>query len=338
MGQWSGRRVLVTGAAGFIGSHVAERLIGLGAEVVGLDNFDGFYERSIKEANIAACEAAALRESGSFSLAEADLTDEDAVARSMAGCEGVIHLAAKAGVRPSIEDPAGYATSNVVGTSVVLTEASRAGVQRVVAASSSSVYGNASEVPFSETAVAVEPISPYAATKRACELMGSTHHALTGLPVAMLRFFTVYGPRQRPDLGIHVFLERCRRGEPIRMFGDGSTSRDYTFIDDIVDGVLAAYGAIDAHGYRAWNLGGSSPVRLDALLAAVGRVVGVEPVIERAEAQPGDVDRTWADLSRSEAELGYLPRVSLEDGLERQWSWMQRVGGGASAGRSAKPA
>ena len=320
-GDWSGRRVLVTGAAGFIGSHVSQRLVEMGADVVGLDNFDRFYDRAVKETNVRSCElAAAETDCGSFALIEADLTEASAVARAMGGCEGVIHLAAKAGVRPSIADPAGYATSNIVGTSVVLTEAARAGVQREIAASSSSVYGNASEAPFSETDPAVEPISPYAATKRACELLGSTHHHLTGLPVAMLRFFTVYGPRQRPDLGIHVFLERCSRGERIQMFGDGSTSRDYTYIDDIVDGVLAAYHAVDAHGYRVWNLGGSSPVRLDALLAAVGRVVGAEPMIERVGAQPGDVDRTWADLARSGLERDYAPKTSLDEGLRRQWS------------------
>lgn len=329
MAEWTGRRVLVTGAAGFIGSHVAHRLIGHGADVVGLDNFDPFYSRSLKDANVRVCHEAAAATSGMFELMEGDLTDAQAVDRAMGRCDSVIHLAAKAGVRPSIADPAGYARANVVGTSVVLDSASRAGCDRVVVASSSSVYGNASRVPFSENEQAAEPISPYAATKRACELLGHTHHHLTGLPVAMLRFFTVFGPRQRPDLGIRLFLDRCSKGETIRMFGDGTSSRDYTFIDDIVDGVLASHEAIPAHGYRVWNLGGSSPVRLDELLAAVGRTVGREAVVEQVDQQPGDVDRTWADLSRSESELGYGPKVEFEAGLARQWEW-QRESAGAS--------
>ncbi len=323
MAEWTGRRVLVTGAAGFIGSHVAHRLIGHGADVVGLDNFDPFYSRALKDANVRVCLDAAAAKSGAFELIEGDLTDADAVDRAMARCDSVIHLAAKAGVRPSIADPAGYALANVVGTSVVLTSASRAGCDRVVVASSSSVYGNASRVPFSENEQAAEPISPYAATKRACELLGHAHHHLTGLPVAMLRFFTVFGPRQRPDLGIRLFLDRASRGETIRMFGDGTSSRDYTFIDDIVDGVLASHEAIPAHGYRVWNLGGASPVRLDELLAAVGRTVGREAVIEQVDQQPGDVDRTWADLSRSESELGYGPKVEFGAGLARQWEWQR---------------
>ncbi len=328
MAEWADRRVLVTGAAGFIGSHVSQRLIALEAQVVGLDNFDPFYSRALKEANVSACRLAAEAGPGGFEMIEADLTDSAEVAKAMAGCGSMIHLAAKAGVRPSIADPAGYAVANVVGTSVVLAEASKAGLDRAVVASSSSVYGNASRVPFCESDEAAEPISPYAATKRACELLGHTHHHLTGLPLGMLRFFTVYGPRQRPDLGIRLFLEKCAAGETIRMFGDGSSSRDYTFIDDIVDGVLASHEAIAAHGYRVWNLGGSSPVRLDELLRAVGRTVGREPVIEQVDQQPGDVDRTWADVSRSGEELGYKPKVDLERGLAEQWAWMQQRASG----------
>jgi UDP-glucuronate 4-epimerase len=326
MGEWQGRRVLVTGAAGFIGSHVAERLLGLGATVVGLDNFDPFYSRSMKEANLRAV-SHSKQSTGSFTLLEGDLTDAAGVGRAVEGCHSVIHLAAKAGVRPSIADPSGYAVTNVVGTSVVLESARAAGVQRVVVASSSSVYGNASKVPFAEDDPASEPISPYAATKRACELLGHTYHHLSGVPVAMLRFFTVYGPRQRPDLGIRLFLERCSRGETIRMFGNGSSSRDYTFVDDIVDGVLSAHEAIPAHGYRVWNLGGSNPVRLDALIECVGHTVGRPAVVEQVGLQQGDVDRTWADLSRSEAEIGYRPAVGLEEGVARQWAWMQEQAG-----------
>jgi UDP-glucuronate 4-epimerase len=237
--------------------------------------------------------------------------------------EGVIHIAARAGVRPSIEDPVGYADVNLVGTSVVLDGAQRAGVRRVLVASSSSVYGNNEKTPFSEDDSVEHPISPYAATKRACELLCHSHASLTGMPTGCLRFFTVFGPRQRPDLAIRLFLDRVAKGEPIPFFGDGTTSRDYTYIDDIVSGVLAAYDRIDAHGYRIWNLGGSDPVSLSDMVATVGEVVGRTPVLDARPMQPGDVLRTWADLTRSGAELGYAPTTSLREGIERQWAWMQ---------------
>jgi UDP-glucuronate 4-epimerase len=196
----------------------------------------------------------------------------------------------------------------------------------VVVASSSSVYGNAPKVPFAETDDVSTPISPYAATKRACELMGYTHWHLTGMPTAMLRFFTVFGPRQRPDLAIQSFMLRIARGEPIRMFGDGTTSRDYTYIDDIVTGVLAAYDRIPRHGYRVWNLGGQSPVSLRDMIATIGRVVGREPRVDHGPMQPGDVNRTWADLTRSRAELDYGPATGFEEGLQRQWAWVRAAG------------
>ncbi|MEL6329971.1 MAG: NAD-dependent epimerase/dehydratase family protein [Planctomycetota bacterium] len=319
------QRIILTGAAGFIGSHTGEALLARGCDVLGLDNFDPFYNRALKEQNVAACHAAAERHGSRFEMREVDLAD-DAALRSQAewfDADGIIHLAAKAGVRPSRLDPEGYARANVVGTTNVLELASQLGVHRVVAASSSSVYGDTSPVPFSESRPADEPISPYAATKRACELIGYTHHHLTGRPVAMLRFFTVYGPRQRPDLAINLFLRKIAAGEPIQMFGDGSTSRDYTYIDDIVAGVLAAYDRIDAHGYRVWNLGGSSPVRLDELIGAVGETVGREPQVVQKPIPPGDVRRTWADLDRSGAELGFEPGTALADGLARQWAWMR---------------
>lgn len=313
------RPVLVTGAAGFIGSHVCARLVAEGRRVVGVDNFDPFYPRSAKESN--------LREIADANLefVEADIGDAGAMRAIFERMkpEGVIHLAAKAGVRPSIADPAGYMHANVTGTAVILSEATRAGCRRVVAASSSSVYGNAPEVPFRETMDVNAPISPYAASKRACELIGSTHHHLTKMPVAMLRFFTVYGPRQRPDLAIALFLGRVSRGETITQMGAGTTSRDYTYIDDIVGGVLASYARIDAYGYRIWNLGNSSPVSLDAMIATIGRVVGKVPVIDRKPAQAGDVERTFADLTRSREELGYEPTVSFEEGVTRQWEWMR---------------
>ena len=319
----AGSVVLVTGAAGFIGSHLVEALVRRGDRVVGVDNFDPFYDRSIKQRNLDDLKSAGAADS--FEFVEMDLCDGGAlselVGRTMP--EGIVHLAAKAGVRPSIADPTAYAVANVVATSNVQQSALAHGVQRLVMASSSSVYGNSERVPFTEDDIVDRPISPYAATKKSCELIAHTHWHLTNMPTAMLRFFTVFGPRQRPDLAISKFMRLVNAGEPITMFGDGSTSRDYTYIDDIVAGVVAAYDRIDEHGYRIWNLGGDHPIRLDELIAKIGEVVGKEPVIERAGMQPGDVDRTWADITRSEEELGYSPEVSIEEGLARQWSWLR---------------
>lgn len=322
--------VLVTGAAGFIGSHVASALLARGERVIGLDNFDPFYPAELKRRNLAAVErsAAGAGSAGAWAFEEADICDAAALARVF-GRErpaGVVHLAARAGVRPSIADPVGYARVNVLGTAVVLEAARAAGCGRIVIASSSSVYGNNPKVPFAEGDDVSGPISPYASTKRACELLAHTHRHLTGMPAACLRFFTVFGPRQRPDLAIGRFLRAIGRGEPIQMFGDGSTSRDYTYIDDIVRGVLSAYDRVADHGYRIWNLGGSSPVTLREMIAAAARVVGREPVVERRPAQPGDVERTFADLSRSRAELGFEPRTTLEEGMRRQWAWMREEG------------
>ncbi len=318
--------ILVTGAAGFIGSWTAQRLMAAGRPVVGVDNFDPFYSAEVKASNVSLVERSGR--AGMWTFVRGDIADAGAMRELFERVrpEGVIHLAAKAGVRPSIEDPVGYARANVQGTAVILDAASRAGCARIVVASSSSVYGNGARVPFGETDDVSEPISPYAATKRACELMGYAHWKLTGMPVAMLRFFTVFGPRQRPDLAIHSFLLRVARGETIRMFGDGTTSRDYTYVDDIVTGVVAAYDRIDGHGYRVWNLGGSSPVSLLEMIATIGRVVGKEPRIERGPMQPGDVERTFADAKRSAAELEYAPTTGFEEGVRRQWAWMREGG------------
>lgn len=311
--------VLVTGAAGFIGSHVVEQLCERGTRVVALDNFDPFYRRKLKERNAQAC-----RDAGA-EFVEGDLCDAaflgDLFERTKP--TGVIHLAAKAGVRPSIADPVAYTRANVLGTMCVLACAHKAGCDRVVMASSSSVYGNNKKVPFAEDDPVENPISPYAATKRSCELIAHAHHHLTGMPIACLRFFTVIGPRQRPDLAVSLFLSRISRGEPIRMFGDGTTSRDYTFIDDIVSGVIASCEKIDAHGFRVWNLGGNEPVSLREMIQTVGEVVGVEPIVHQEPMQPGDVERTYADLTRAKAELGYEPTTTFAEGVAQQWAWAQ---------------
>lgn len=333
----SQRAIVVTGAAGFIGSHVCRALIARGERVVGIDSFDPYYARSLKERNAAEIRAVAdqvaseRRESsrgGSFALVEADITDPRAMGELFAQerAIGVIHLAAKAGVRPSIADPVGYAHANVTGTSVILEAARHAGVERMVVASSSSVYGNNPKTPFSEEDAVEHPISPYAATKRACELICDTHHHLTRMPTACLRFFTVFGPGQRPDLAIRLFMQRIARGEAITMFGDGSMSRDFTFIDDIVAGVLAAYDRIPSFGYRVWNLGHDHPVRLDEMIRTIEGVVGKRAEIRPEAPSPGDVERTWADLSRARRELDYAPRTAFEEGVARQWAWLRDCG------------
>lgn len=314
--------ILITGAAGFIGSHLCERLVDTGHRVVGFDNFCDFYERSRKEANL----DAKLRRHERFTLIEADIRDRDAVFAAFGEHkpDHVIHIAAMAGVRPSIENPKYYTEVNLDGTVNLLDAAVATGCGRFVFASSSSVYGNNEKVPFAEADPVDYPISPYAATKRSGELICHTYHHLHGLAIACLRFFTVFGPRQRPDLAISKFLRLVADDKPIPMFGDGSTSRDYTYIDDIIDGIVAACEHIPTHGYRIWNLGGSSPVTLREMIRTIGRVVGREPRIDPKPMQPGDVDRTYADVSRSEAELGYGPKVSFEQGVRRQWQWLGR--------------
>lgn len=316
-----GRTVLVTGAAGFIGSHLAERLVTAGDRVVGLDNFCDFYRPDYKRANLVRLES-----SGSFELAEMDLREGEALYRKVeeTGPDAVIHIAAMAGVRPSIENPLLYTEVNVNGTMNVLSACVRHDVKKLIFASSSSVYGNNEKVPFHEDDPVDRPISPYAATKRSCELIAHTSWHLDRLPVACLRFFTVFGPRQRPDLAIYKFLRMVARGEEIPVFGDGSSSRDYTFVDDIVDGIL---GAMDRHeGYRIYNLGGSSPVSLADLIETIERAVGKKARIRRLPMQPGDVDRTSADVGRARAELGYSPSTPLDEGIRRQYEWMRSEG------------
>lgn len=326
----SSRTVLVTGAAGFIGSHVAEALLARGDRVVGLDNLDDFYDPALKRGTVAAIEG--REDADRFAFVEGDIRDEARVRELFEehDARDVVHLAARAGVRPSIEQPALYADVNVRGTTVML-EASRVcGVERFIMASSSSVYGNNAKAPFAETDDVSEPISPYAATKRSCELIAHTFHHLYSTPIACLRFFTVFGPRQRPDLAIQKFMRLMEAGEPIPMFGDGSTSRDFTYIDDIVAGVLAALDRIADHGFRIWNLGGNHPVSLREMIDTVADAAGVSPQIDQQPMQPGDVNRTYADLTRSGAELGYAPTTPFAEGVKRQWAWRRSLTGSGS--------
>lgn len=316
--------VLVTGAAGFIGSHVSAALLRGGHRVVGVDNFDPFYPRDIKHRNLRRIEIQASggrSTQGSFEFIEGDIIDEQSLIAALEGrpLDGVIHLAARAGVRPSIDDPVGYAHANVTATACVLQIATKLKARRVVIASSSSVYGDNTKAPFREDADVSQPISPYAATKRACELMGYTHWHLTKMPTAMLRFFTVYGPGQRPDLAISQFMRKAMNNEEITLFGDLSTSRDYTYIDDIVAGVIAAYQRIDRFGYRVWNLGNSSPVTLGRLIESIGTVAGRALRTRNLPGRPGDVQHTYASLDRARQELDYTPSVEFLKGLQMQW-------------------
>ncbi|MCB9523442.1 MAG: GDP-mannose 4,6-dehydratase [Myxococcales bacterium] len=316
-------RIAVTGAAGFIGSSLVDRLLAMGHQVVGIDNFNDFYDPAIKAENLRAAQA-----HGGFTLVRGDLVDPAVMAQAFAHgpVDRVVHLAAWAGVRPSIQLPALYQKVNVEGTTTVL-EACRAhGCDRLVFASSSSVYGDRPDVPFREDDRVDFPISPYAATKKAGELLCYTWHHLFGLHVHCHRFFTVYGPRQRPEMAIHKFARMIQEGAELPLFGDGSSSRDYTFIDDIVDGLVASVARVE--GYRIYNLGESKTTTLAELVALLGDALGRAPRVRHLPSQPGDVSTTYADVSRARAELGYDPKVSMPEGIARFVEWFQRTDGG----------
>jgi UDP-glucuronate 4-epimerase len=310
--------ILVTGGAGFIGSHLTDRLLADGRDVVVLDNFDAFYDAAAKRRNL---ERASVHPR--FRLVTGDIRDTAAVAAAFdAGAiEAVIHLAARAGVRPSIEDPALYTSVNVDGTVNLLEACRRRGVSRFLFGSSSSVYGNNPKVPFAEDDPVDHPISPYAATKRAGELLAHTYHHLFGMQIACLRFFTVFGPRQRPDLAIRKFAELMAAGRPVPVFGDGTTGRDYTFVDDIVEGVVRSLDRTRA--FHIWNLGGSHPVLLNDLIARLARGLRCSPDLKRLPPQPGDVDRTWADVSRAKKDLDWAPGTSFEQGIDAFLAWFE---------------
>lgn len=311
-------RVLVTGAAGFIGSHVCERLLADGHDVVGYDHFNTFYDPALKEANVAAIAALG---GDRFGLVRADLRDLPALQAATDGVDAVVHLAAMAGVQPSIREPLVYEDINIRGTLHVLEAMRAAGVKRLVFASSSSVYGNAERAPFSEDARVDRPISPYAATKKAGELLCHTWHHLHAINTVCLRFFTVYGPRQRPDLAINKFIRLIDHGEPLSLYGDGSSSRDYTFVLDTVDGVARALAKTEAPGYGIYNIGNSGPTSLRELVQHIEDAVGKPARITWLPMQPGDVERTWADLTQAHAALGYTPLTSMADGIRAQVAW-----------------
>ena len=311
-------KVLITGAAGFIGSHLCERLLGDGCAVGGVDNFDDFYDPQIKHRNISGC----LKEKN-FHLIEADIRDHKAMDRAIgAGVDVIVHLAARAGVRPSIAQPVLYADVNINGTMVLLEAAKKYDIDKFIFASSSSVYGNNEKVPFSEEDNVDFPISPYAATKKAGELICHTYHHLCGISITCLRFFTVYGPRQRPDLAIHKFARLIEENKPVPVFGDGSMMRDFTYIDDIIDGTVAAIEKCD--GYNVYNLGESQPIAVNDLIAEIENALGRKAVKEYCPLQPGDVERTYADVTKAAKDLGYKPSTPIQAGLAKFTTWLRQ--------------
>lgn len=309
-------RSLVTGGAGFIGSHLCEALIARGEEVVCLDNFDPYYDPEMKRRNLRP-----LLGHSAFRLVEADIRDLPLLERLFREerFDAVCHLAAKAGVRPSLRDPLLYEEVNVRGTLHLLELSRQHGIGRFLFASSSSVYGEQKPRPFQEDSDADHPVSPYGATKRAGEILGYTYHRLYGLSFTALRYFTAYGPRQRPEMAIHKFARLIDEGRPVPIFGDGTTTRDYTFIDDLIDGTLRAYER--PAGFRVYNLGESRTVGLLEMVRMLEAAMGKRAEIRHLPPEPGDVPFTCADLSRATADLGYLPRTPVEEGIRRFVEW-----------------
>lgn len=322
-------KVLITGVAGFIGSHLADTLLAMGHTIYGIDDFDPFYPKEIKLKNIAGAAA-----HPNFHFFEFDITEKnnwDILGKEK--FDLIYHLAAKAGVRPSIEQPLSYLYTNVEGTLNLLEYMRGTGDTKLVFASSSSIYGNCKTIPFSESALTDEPISPYAFSKKSCELLNYNYHHLYNIDIINLRFFTVYGPRQRPDLAIHKFMNRISAGQPIEIYGDGTTARDYTYIEDIVSGVIKAGDYLAGHKnvFEIVNLGNNSPVMLMDMVDTFKKVLGTDFATVRKPMQDGDVDITYADISKAHRLFGYDPQTSFEDGLTRFVAWHQAEHAGTAA-------
>jgi UDP-glucuronate 4-epimerase len=315
------KRVLVTGGAGFIGSHLCQRLLREGHTIVCLDNFDPFYDTAIKRRNLE--EIQATTGEGAFQLVEGDIRDAEFLEDLFRGSsfDLVVHLAARAGVRPSLEQPLLYDEVNVTGTLNLLEACREFGVMDMIFGSSSSVYGTNSKIPFAEEDRLEAMISPYAVTKRIGELFCYTYHHLYGMNIFCLRFFTVYGPRQRPEMAIHKFARLILQGEKIPLYGDGTSQRDYTYIDDIIDGVMGAVRNLK--GYNIFNLGESKTVPLRALVSLLEKILGEKAKIEELPEQPGDVPITYADITKTRRLLGYDPQVGIEEGVDRFVRWFR---------------
>jgi UDP-glucuronate 4-epimerase len=312
--------VLVTGAAGFIGSHTAEALLAHGARVRGLDGFDDYYDVRRKRANLEALES-----NRSFELVEGDLRSAETCARALEGIDAVVHLAARAGVRASIEDPRRTYDMNVMGT-LALIEAMRArGLKRIVFGSTSSVYGGDAPLPFSEEQPSSRPLSPYAASKRACELLLASYVEIHGFGVITLRLFTVYGPRGRPDMSVGKFVEAALAGRTVPLHGDGSVTRDFTYIDDIVRGIVAAADRVAPGELHLANLGGSERSSVRDMIGFVEKHTGRPLKIEKKPPAPGDAPTTWASVERAAKLLGWRPQVRLEEGVLRTVSWARAI-------------
>ncbi len=315
------RRILITGGAGFIGSHLSERLLALGASVICVDNFDPFYPPELKRRNIEC-----IRANERFELVECDVRSKDDLRKIFhtQKVDNIIHLAAKAGVRPSISDPSSYQDVNIGGTINLLELSKEYGIKSFIFASSSSVYGASEKTPFKEDDNLYQPISPYAASKQAGELFCYTYHYLYRIPVICLRFFTVYGPRQRPDMAIHKFTKLIDRGEEIQLYGDGSSQRDYTYISDIVNGVISVLDR--EFGFEIINLGDSETTELKRLVSLIEENLGKKAKVKTLQAQPGDVPVTCADISKARKLLGYSPSVRIEQGIKKFVQWYQNRG------------
>ena len=313
--------IVVTGAAGFIGSHLCEALLDAGHKVTGIDNFDPFYPRLVKESNLKKASA-----HPGFHFVEGDIGDDAVLDRIPIHIDMVVHLAAKPGVLPSIMDPAAYIHSNIAVTNNLLEWMHRKDIRKMVFASSSSVYGNNAKIPFDENDGVNEPISPYAFTKRSCELMHHTYHSLYHFDIINLRFFTVYGERQRPDLAIHKFVRQVLEQQPITIYGDGSTARDYTYYADTVKGIQSAISYVMQHSncWETVNIGNHSPVKLVDLVQAIGTATGVDPVLQFEPMKPGDVNITYAKIDKARTLFGYDPHTSLAAGLSKFVQWFRK--------------
>lgn len=315
--------IVVTGCAGFIGSHLCERLLELNIKVLGIDNFDPFYAENLKRKNIFN-----ILNNENFIFLEADLTKIETwnEVKKHIDIEGVIHLAAKAGVLPSLENPSSYIDTNIIGTQKVLDYLKETGIKKLVFASSSSVYGNNEKIPFSEIDRVDNPISPYAFTKKSNELQIHTWHHLYKIDAICLRFFTVFGPRQRPDLAIRKFVQKIENNEPIEMYGDGSTARDYTFIKDTVSGIISSWNYVNENSnvYEIINLGNKNPVPLKVLISTLYEILEKKPNVKETPMKPGDVNITFADISKAQKLLNYNPQTSLKEGLMEFVKWYKQ--------------
>lgn len=317
----------VTGVAGFIGSHLAEALLTHGHQVVGIDNFHSFYSHDLKKKNLSEIEITAKQFGQNFTFFELDLRNQESMETLLAkySPEGVYHLAALAGVRPSIENPVEYWDVNCKGSAILLQAMQKNSIKKLVFASSSSVYGNCKTAPFREDLFVGNPISPYAATKCAGELLCYNYSHLYSIHTACIRFFTVYGPRQRPDLAIHKFTRLLFEEKEIPFFGDGSSERDYTYVSDIVQGLMQAMIYVEHHPYDIFNLGESSTVSLARLVQLLEQFTGKSAKLKKLPFQPGDVERTWADISKAKAKLNYSPQVTKEEGLRKFVEWFKET-------------